>query len=204
MLPLSLTVGGCLQTVPIETDPTGASVTVDDVPSGTTPLKVDLHPGNHHVVLLEKPGYRRVRVDLRSLGRTSTSFSANGMSTTSTRYQLEPRHITVRLEALGQEKTPGGGVTELVLISRLEQWQKQGMLTPEEGKLLMRLVLLRSTPPAPGAPTYELPLRERTAGPYTLAELVELLIAGYIHPLTPIRRSGDAAMRPFFAVLETP
>lgn len=202
LLPLSLTVGGCLQTVPIETNPMGASVKIDDVPAGVTPLKVDLHPGNNHVVLLEKPGYRRVRVDLRSIGRTSTTFSANGTSTTSTRYRLEPRSISARLDPLEQEDTSGHGDRARVSISRLEQWQKQGVLTAEEGKLLMRLLLLRYTPPAPATATYELPLREHSAGPYTLAELVELLIAGYIHPMTPIRLRADAPTMPFFKVLE--
>ncbi len=42
--------------VNINSDPEGASVTIDDVPRGTTPLEVSLTVGKHNIVVT-KEGY---------------------------------------------------------------------------------------------------------------------------------------------------
>jgi formylglycine-generating enzyme required for sulfatase activity len=56
----------------LHSDPTGATVTVDGVFRGTTPLDVPLEPGRPHEVELRKPGYetRTTSVTVRS-GRTA-------------------------------------------------------------------------------------------------------------------------------------
>ena len=50
----------------VESLPTGASVTVNGKPSGTTPLTLnDLPPGDYRVTLISMPGYRDFATTVR-------------------------------------------------------------------------------------------------------------------------------------------
>jgi uncharacterized protein YceK len=48
---------GTTQNIGISSTPTGASVIIDDIPRGTTPVFVDLTRKDNHIVKVEMPGY---------------------------------------------------------------------------------------------------------------------------------------------------
>ena len=50
-------VKGTTQIIPVSSDPTGARVTVDNSPAGTTPTTVTLSRKQNHMVVIEKEGF---------------------------------------------------------------------------------------------------------------------------------------------------
>lgn len=57
-------VNGFHQDLAITSNPGGANVSVDGVPSGTTPIVASLRRGDAHVVKIEQPGYYPVEASV--------------------------------------------------------------------------------------------------------------------------------------------
>ena len=55
---------GTTQKVGISSSPTGAKVSIDNMPLGNTPLFADLKRGEEHVVTIEMPGYEKSQLTL--------------------------------------------------------------------------------------------------------------------------------------------
>ena len=57
-------VNGSTQVVPISSDPSGASVILDDTPAGVTPCKLTLDRKCDHLLVLRKDGYEEYSMEL--------------------------------------------------------------------------------------------------------------------------------------------
>src|SRR5258708_40353026 len=73
---------GTRQDIGISTTPTGASVTIDNLESGTTPVFSKLRRKENHVVRIELPGYQPIDLALTSIvsGGVSGNLSIAGLS----------------------------------------------------------------------------------------------------------------------------
>jgi len=111
------------QTIPIESFPAGATVKVDGI-TATTPCEVRLsRRHDHQVILLEKPGYKTARVELKRATNESAAdgnafwFGITGLTVdliTGAYFELHPTHVVVSLEEekaapdSGTASAPGG------------------------------------------------------------------------------------------------
>lgn len=55
---------GTTQKIGISSTPTGASVTIDNKPLGSTPVFADLSRKEEHIVTIEMPGYEKAQLTL--------------------------------------------------------------------------------------------------------------------------------------------
>lgn len=111
------------QSVPVSTDPGGASLLVDGAPACTTPCKVDLERNQDHILTLKRDGYRqkdvlvkrqyqsaKVMLNAINEGARSAQFfkdaawglsggvqSVNAQEETGEAYVLVPTAVSVRL-----------------------------------------------------------------------------------------------------------
>lgn len=126
LLPLALVVSlstGCAtivqgehQSVPIDTDPSGAVVYVNGVEMGQTPTVLSLDRGDDHVVELERDGYAPVTLRLdKSLDFVPAvvgnlfSWGIFGFAVdfvSGAAYELDPEALRSTLEAEGMSLAP--------------------------------------------------------------------------------------------------
>lgn len=98
-------VKGTTQVIPVSSDPTGARVTVDSSPAGTTPTTVTLSRKQNHMVVIEKEGFapESVAVTKSMGGAVAGNIIAGGLigwgvdAMTGAQYNLAPNTINVRL-----------------------------------------------------------------------------------------------------------
>jgi hypothetical protein len=98
-------VKGTTQEIPVTSDPTGARVTVDSSPAGTTPTTVTLSRKQNHMVVIEKEGYapESVAVTKSMGGAVAGNILAGGFigwgvdAMSGAQYNLAPNTISVRL-----------------------------------------------------------------------------------------------------------
>lgn len=79
ILCLSLIMGGCQavvykQSIPISTDPMGASILVDGQPMGSAPANLELTRNQDHIVTLSKPGYKQEDVTIKRVYQAETAM----------------------------------------------------------------------------------------------------------------------------------
>lgn len=78
VLCLSLFMGGCetvyKQSIPVSTDPMGASILVDGEPVGDTPANLELGRNQDHIVTLSKPGYKQEDVTIKRVYQAETAM----------------------------------------------------------------------------------------------------------------------------------
>lgn len=148
---LSLTFGGCAsiikgttQQIPIASEPSGARVTVDGNPAGTTPTTVTLSRKQNHMVTLEKEGFETENVAItKSIGgAVAGNIIAGGLigwgvdAMTGAQYNLHPETLNVRLHAAkgAGAAVPANDQTKQFVeeLNRLDQLLVDKKVTPEE------------------------------------------------------------------------
>lgn len=192
---------GCLQHIPISTNPTGASVLVDGDAVGSSPITVELDTHRDHIVNVKKEGYRSARVDIRSVSQTSSHTSmVNGLMSTSysSTYWLEPKEIHVRLEptdVIPMSRPPartGRFDSELCVAG----WQSSRVISETEAQVLRGVLAARKGLNPSAAPeqnlSYYVMTRSGIQGPLSYAALLGMLIEGSITPMTRVRISEAA------------
>ena len=148
---LSLQFGGCAsiikgttQQIPIASEPSGARVTVDGNPAGTTPTTVTLSRKQNHMITLEKEGFdtENVAVTKSIGGAVAGNIIAGGLigwgvdTMTGAQYNLHPETINVRLHTARSAgaAVPAANQTKEFIdeLNRLDQLLVDKKVTPEE------------------------------------------------------------------------
>ena len=135
-----------MQTVPVSTDPGGASVLVDGKPTCTAPCQVSLARNQDHILTFKQDGYRqqdvlikrqyqtnKVLLNALNQGTQSTNFfkngwmganagvmSVNSQEDTGEAYVLTPSTVSLRL-------TPTGGFTSRATAEHVRQSLASGI-----------------------------------------------------------------------------
>ena len=114
------------QSIPVNTDPSGAVVTVDGVEMGQTPTTLSLKRGDDHEVVLSLDGYRDVTLRLdKDFDFVPTvvgnvfSFGIFGLGVdflTGAAYDLTPEQITRTLEAEGMTLAPSDDPDQITVV----------------------------------------------------------------------------------------
>lgn len=114
------------QSVPIDTNPSGAVVLVDGIEMGQTPTVLSLDRDEEHEVVLRRDGYRDVTLRLdRDFDFVPTvignlfSFGIFGFAVdyvTGAAYDLTPEQITRTLEAQGAALAPSGDPDQITVV----------------------------------------------------------------------------------------
>ena len=107
-------VKGTTQVIPVSSDPTGARVTVDSSPAGTTPTTVTLSRKQNHMVVIEKEGFapESIAVTKSMGGAVAGNIIAGGLigwgvdAITGAQYNLAPNTINVRLSTKADQPVP--------------------------------------------------------------------------------------------------
>jgi uncharacterized protein YceK len=147
-------VKGTTQVIPISSDPTGARVTIDSTPAGTTPTTVTLSRKQNHMVVIEKEGYapESVAVTKSMGGAVAGNIIAGGFigwgvdAMSGAQYNLAPNTISVRLTA----KANQGPATDVAAnrtkefideLNKLDALLVEKKISPEEyGKMRAALI----------------------------------------------------------------
>lgn len=98
-------VKGTTQVIPVSSDPTGARISVDGAPAGTTPATVTLSRKQNHMIVIEKEGFapESVAVTKSMGGAVAGNIIAGGLigwgvdAMTGAQYNLAPNTVNVRL-----------------------------------------------------------------------------------------------------------
>ncbi len=94
------------ETVAFVTDPKGATVSIDGINLGVTPVALNLSTESPHIVQIEKDGYNPVTVQLEKkikwgwqiLDLVTTGFIGNAVDlVTGYGYSLEPNQVSLKL-----------------------------------------------------------------------------------------------------------
>jgi hypothetical protein len=135
-----------MQTVPVSTDPGGASVLVDGKPACTAPCQVSLARNQDHILTLSKDGYRQQDVLIKRqyqtnkvllnalnegvrsgrfykdpyMGSYGGVHSINSQEETGEAYVLSPSTVSLRL-------MPVGGFPSRATAAQVEQSQASGL-----------------------------------------------------------------------------
>ena len=114
------------QSVPIDSDPSGATVLVDGIEMGETPTILSLERGEDHTVVLQRDGYREVTLRLdRDFDFVPTvvgnlfSWGIFGFAVdyvTGAAYDLTPEQITRTLEAQGTALAPSSDPDQITVV----------------------------------------------------------------------------------------
>lgn len=114
------------QSVPFDTDPSGAQVIVDGIEMGQTPTVLSLDRGEDHEVLLLLDGYRDVTLRLdKDFDFVPTvvgnvfSWGLLGIAVdvlTGAAYDLEPEQVTRTLEAQGMSLAPSDDPDQITVV----------------------------------------------------------------------------------------
>jgi len=147
-------VKGTTQVIPVSSDPTGARVTIDSAPAGTTPTTVTLSRKQNHMVVIEKEGYapESIAVTKSMGGAVAGNIIAGGFigwgvdAMTGAQYNLAPNTISVRLTSKANQ-TPANDVAANKTKEFIDELNKLDTLvvekkisTEEYGKMRAALV----------------------------------------------------------------
>jgi hypothetical protein len=149
-------VKGTTQVIPISSDPTGARVTVDSAPAGTTPTTVTLSRKQNHMVVIEKEGFAPESIAVtKSMGvAVAGNLIAGGLigwgvdAMTGAQYNLAPNTISVRLSTKADQPAGAGGSASanktkefIDELNKLDALLVDKTISPEEyGKMRTALV----------------------------------------------------------------
>ena len=114
------------QSVPFNTDPSGAIVVVDGIEMGQTPTVLSLKRGEDHEVVLQRDGYRDVTLRLDkdfdfvpAVVGNVFSFGLLGFAVdyvSGAAYDLTPEQITRTLEAQGAALVPSDDPDQITVV----------------------------------------------------------------------------------------
>lgn len=153
-------VKGTTQEIPVSSEPTGARVSVDGNPSGTTPTKVTLSRKQNHMVTLEKDGYQPENIAItKSIGGAVVgNLLAGGLigwgvdAMTGAQYNLHPETINARLHQAGGAvaTTAGASQTKEFIdeLNRIDGLLVEKKVTPEEYAKLRAALIEKYQKPA--------------------------------------------------------
>ena len=147
-------VKGTTQIIPVSSDPTGARVTVDNAPAGTTPTTVTLSRKQNHMVVIEKEGFapESIAVTKSMGGAVAGNIIAGGLigwgvdAMTGAQYNLAPNTISVRLATKADLRAVANAATNKTKefideLNKLDTLLVEKKVTPEEyGKMRASLV----------------------------------------------------------------
>ena len=145
-------VKGTTQVIPVSSDPTGARVTVDSSPAGTTPTTVTLSRKQNHMVVIEKEGFapESVAVTKSMGGAVAGNIIAGGLigwgvdAMTGAQYNLAPNTISVRLSSKADPAAAASANKTKEFIDELNKLDAllvEKKVSPEEyGKLRTALM----------------------------------------------------------------
>lgn len=147
-------VKGTTQVIPVSSDPTGARVTVDSSPAGTTPTTVTLNRKQNHMVVIEKDGFapESIAVTKSMGGAVAGNIIAGGLigwgvdAMTGAQYNLAPNTINVRLSTKADQPGAAGAATNKTKefideLNKLDALLVDKKISPEEyGKMRATLV----------------------------------------------------------------
>jgi hypothetical protein len=129
---------GTRQDVGISSTPTGASVTIDNLRSGTTPVFSKLRRKENHVVRIALPGYQPMDLTLTSSvsGWVWGNVAIGGLiglavdAISGGMYKLSPEEISAALGATsaGTATKSGDGIYVVVVLKPEENWVKVAQL----------------------------------------------------------------------------
>ena len=114
------------QSVPVNSDPSGATVIVDGIEMGETPTTLSLKRGEDHTVVLQRDGYRDVTLRLDkdfdfvpAVVGNIFSFGLLGFAVdyvSGAAYDLTPEQITRTLEAQGAALAPSDDPDQITVV----------------------------------------------------------------------------------------
>lgn len=129
---------GSKQQVSVTSTPSGASVTVDGVENGTTPVVLSLKRKDNHVVRIAAPGYQPYEV---ALSRSVSGWVAGNIvfggiiglvvdASTGGMYKLSPEQIEANLGggASASAETRGDALYVAVVLQADPSWERIGTL----------------------------------------------------------------------------
>jgi PEGA domain len=130
---------GTHQDVGITSAPTGASVTIDNIRSGNTPVFAKLTRKDNHVVRIELPGYQPLDLTLtRSVsGWVWGNVAAGGFiglavdAISGGMYKLSPEQLSATLNATAAHASvakTGDGLYLVVVLKPQSDWMKVAQL----------------------------------------------------------------------------
>ena len=141
----AVTVAGCAtimnqtkQSVGVASTPAGASVTIDEHPSGSTPVVVRLSRKHQHLVHIELAGYQPYETILtrKVSGWVWGNVLIGGVIglgidvTSGGMYKLAPDHVAAVLQKTGHAKMPREDVLCIaVVLTPDSRWERIGQLT---------------------------------------------------------------------------
>lgn len=130
---------GSKQAIAVSSSPSGATITVDNQPAGTTPTTVTLTRKDLHVISIDAPGYRKY--DLQLTRGTSGWVWGNiifggipGLAIdaiTGSIYKLSPDNVSATLAQSGgtASMNPAGTQLHIALVYGADPaWEKVGQL----------------------------------------------------------------------------
>jgi len=147
-------VKGTTQIIPVSSDPTGARVTVDNSPAGTTPTTVTLSRKQNHMVVIEKEGFtpESIAVTKSMGGAVAGNIIAGGLigwgvdAMTGAQYNLAPNTISVRLSTKADQPTVANAAANKTKefideLNKLDALLVDKTISPEEyGKMRASLI----------------------------------------------------------------
>lgn len=130
---------GSKQDVAVSSSPTGAAVTVDNQPAGTTPTTLNLTRKDRHVISIDAPGYQRYELQLTrgTSGWVWGNLVFGGIpglaidAITGSLYKLSPDNVSATLARSGGSASMNRAGTQLhiVLVYGADPtWEKVGQL----------------------------------------------------------------------------
>lgn len=128
---------GRTQKVGISSSPTGATVTIDNKPLGSTPLFADLKRGEEHIVTIEMAGYEKSQLTLTKSvsGWVWGNIVFGGLiglavdAISGGLYNLSPEQLNAELRKNGANVSSSKSGIILVAVLRPDPaWQKIGSL----------------------------------------------------------------------------
>jgi uncharacterized protein YceK len=148
---------GTTQTVPVNSDPSGAEIVVNNRTVGTTPAEIELKRKRDHQITLQLDGYEPATVAvLKSVGGAVWgNIIAGGLigwgvdATSGAQYNLRPETVYVRLRKQSGEQTAAAESKSTEGISALRELDaalEAGVITDEEYARGRRQVILEYFP----------------------------------------------------------
>jgi PEGA domain-containing protein len=143
----------------IDTRPAGIAVTIDGMPSGVTPLAIDLAAGDHLVELVTETDRRRIPVTIRA-GSESSQFlemggAANTVTTSELRVRTEPLGAAVTVDGryVGRSPVSVGDLAPGLhtVVMKHENGSATEQVLIEPGKAASLFVPLATAPPGGAA-----------------------------------------------------
>ena len=114
------------QSVPVETTPSGASVIVNGIDMGQTPLVLDLKRGDDHTIEFQLDGYRTSALRLNKSLDFVPAVVGNVFSwgligivvdfASGAAYELEPEELLVTMEAQGMTLAPSDDPSQIRVV----------------------------------------------------------------------------------------